>query len=40
MKLDLPMLEFPLSSIQRVSIGICLAQGFDGIPGMGAMIEG
>jgi hypothetical protein len=40
MKLDLPGLEFPLSSIQRFSIGIGFAQGFDSIPGLGAMIEG
>jgi hypothetical protein len=39
-ELDLPGLEFPLSSIQRFSIGIGFAQGFDRIPGLGAVIEG
>jgi hypothetical protein len=39
-KLNLPGLELPLSSIQRFSIGIGFAQGFHSIPGLGAMIEG
>lgn len=40
MKLDLPGLEFPLPLIQRFSIGIGFAQGFDRIPGICAMIVG
>lgn len=39
MKLDLPGLEFPLSSIQRFSIGIGFAQGFHRIPILGAVVE-
>jgi hypothetical protein len=38
-KLDLPGLEFSLSSIQRFSIGIGLAQGFHGVPGIGKVVD-
>lgn len=37
---DLPGLEHGLSLIQRASIGIELAQGFDRIPGMGLDVHG
>jgi len=36
---DFPGLEFPLSLIQRFSIGIGFAQSFDRIPCLGEMIE-
>lgn len=39
MKPDFPGLEFPLSLIQRFSIGIGFAQGFDRIPCLCEMIE-
>jgi hypothetical protein len=39
MQTYLPGLEFPLSLIQWFSIGIGFAQGFDGIPCSGEMIE-
>jgi hypothetical protein len=40
MEVDLPGLEFSLSSIQRFSIGIGFAQGFHRIPDLGTVVEG
>lgn len=39
MKLDFPGLEFPLSPIQRFSIGIGLAQGLDRVPCLGKVVD-
>ena len=39
MELDLPRLELLLPAIQRLSILVRLAQGLDGIPNPGAVVE-